>query len=186
MWTPGETFADSLLGLTLRVDAETPDGFDVTITRGWTLRVGTTGEGQIAVFAGTVNDVSCPAAACSHLYPIRGTTVQLVATPTAGWALRGWSGACSGATVCTVTMGSNQTVGAVFEQQLAVSAILARLFGQAHELRLDDLLFLDQIGNSNDRFDLGDVRAYLTYTGVLGADRAALAPSAAPHVGESR
>jgi hypothetical protein len=72
-------------------------------------------------------------------------------------------------------MGSDQTVGAVFEQQVAVSAILARLFGQAHELSIDDLLFLDRIGNSNDRFDLGDVRAYLTYTGVLAPGPLALA-----------
>jgi hypothetical protein len=135
MWTPGETFTDSLTGLSLRVDSETLDGFDVTITRGWRLDVATTGEGEVGVGASTIDDLRCPSAACSHLYPIRGTVVQLLARPMAGWAFRGWSGACSGDDSCTVTMGSNQTVGAAFERrELAASAILARLFDQVHDL----------------------------------------------------
>ncbi len=176
MWTSGETFTDSLVGLTLRVNSETADGFDVTITRGWQLDVTTTGEGQIEVRAATADGIHCPADGCSHVFPVRGTAVQLLAEPGDGWALRGWSGSCTGDKSCTVTMGSNQWVGAVFGRQLAVSAVLARLFDQPCLLTVDDLLFLDQLGNRNDRFDLGDVRAWLMHTGVLAASPARTEP----------
>lgn len=179
MWTSGETFTDSLVGLTLHVNSETVEGFDVTITRGWRLDVTTTGEGGVEVRAATADGIQCPAGECSHVFPVRGTAVQLFAEPVGGWALRGWTGACTGEEPCTVEMGSNRTVGAVFRQQLALPAVLARLFSQPSPLTIDDLQFLDQLGNRNDRFDLGDARAWLMKTGVLAASPALIGPPVA-------
>ena len=42
------------------------------------------------------------------------TVVTLTATPNTGSTFTGWSGACSGTGLCTVTMGSSQTVTATF------------------------------------------------------------------------
>jgi uncharacterized protein (TIGR03437 family) len=44
-----------------------------------------------------------------------GTVVTLTATPNTGSTFAGWSGACSGAGSCTVTMNSNQAVTATFD-----------------------------------------------------------------------
>jgi hypothetical protein len=44
-----------------------------------------------------------------------GTAVTLTATPASGSTFAGWSDSCSGAaTICTVTMSANRTVGATF------------------------------------------------------------------------
>ena len=43
-----------------------------------------------------------------------GTSVTLTATPNSGYTFSGWSGACTGAGSCVVTMNSNQSVGASF------------------------------------------------------------------------
>jgi hypothetical protein len=43
--------------------------------------------------------------------------VGLVAAPAAGWALSSWSGACSGAAGCNVTMSADRTVTATFVSQ---------------------------------------------------------------------
>ena len=45
-----------------------------------------------------------------------GTVVTLTATPTGGSVFTGWSGACSGAGTCTITMDANKTVAATFAQ----------------------------------------------------------------------
>ena len=49
-----------------------------------------------------------------------GASVVLTAVPTAGSTFGGWTGACTGLTVCTVTMSGAKTVGALFP--LAVPA----------------------------------------------------------------
>ena len=52
---------------------------------------------------------------CSATFPA-GTSVTLTATPNSGYTFSGWTGACSGTGACTVTMNSNQNVGASFSQ----------------------------------------------------------------------
>ena len=44
-----------------------------------------------------------------------GTQVTLTATPSAGRRFKGWTGACSGTGICSVTMTAAKTVGATFQ-----------------------------------------------------------------------
>ena len=53
-----------------------------------------------------------------------GTVVTLTPTPTAGSTFAGWSGACSGAGSCTVTMNSNLSVTAAFNLTATVNPTL--------------------------------------------------------------
>jgi hypothetical protein len=54
---------------------------------------------------------------CSEAYN-QGTTVILTATASSGSTFTGWSGACSGTGTCSVTMNSDKTVTATFNQQV--------------------------------------------------------------------
>jgi hypothetical protein len=60
----------------------------------------------------TGSGISCPGT-CSSSYAT-GTEVTLTATPAAGSAFAGWSGACTGTGTCTVTLGADTTVTATF------------------------------------------------------------------------
>jgi len=46
-----------------------------------------------------------------------GDSATLLATPSTGWELTGWAGACSGTGSCGVTMDSNKSVTAIFARQ---------------------------------------------------------------------
>lgn len=56
--------------------------------------------------------ISC-GSSCTHDFAY-GTSVTLTANPATGYALTGWSGACSGAGACTVTMDTSTSVTASF------------------------------------------------------------------------
>ena len=66
--------------------------------------------------SGTVNSspagISC-GSTCSQAFDY-GTSVTLTAIPTTGSGFAGWSGACSGAGTCTVTMSQAVSIGATF------------------------------------------------------------------------
>jgi len=80
------------------------------------------------VLQGSGRVVSTPAgidcgATCSSQFDA-GTAVSLVAAPAAGWRFSGWSGDCTGAGQCAVTLAADVAVTAIFERirfSLAVS-----------------------------------------------------------------
>lgn len=76
----------------------------------FTLTVGTAGVGSVASApVGVDCGVTCTAKFTS------GQPVTLTTSPAAGYTFAGWSGACSGTDVCTVTMDANKAVTATFE-----------------------------------------------------------------------
>ncbi|MEA2397160.1 MAG: trimeric autotransporter adhesin [Thermoleophilaceae bacterium] len=72
-----------------------------------TVAVGGTGSGTV-----TGSGISCPSQCTNSYSP--GTPVTLTATPQAGSSFAGWSGACSGAGACTVTMNAPRSATATF------------------------------------------------------------------------
>jgi hypothetical protein len=83
----------------------------------YTLSEIVSGNGSVTgTTGGTPNPLlACPGA-CGASYPYRlGTRIQLTATPRAGATFEGWQGACAGsAPTCSVTLGGNEAVMAVF------------------------------------------------------------------------
>ena len=76
-----------------------------------TLTVSTQGSGAGSVSDGA-NQIACPST-CSHSYTAN-TPVTLTATPVSGSTFTGWSGACSGAGTCQLTMSADMSVTATF------------------------------------------------------------------------
>jgi hypothetical protein len=134
MWTPGETFTDSILGLTVDVDSMNAVGFGVTVVRGWRLRMQATGPGSIA----GAPTGAC-ASQCDHVAATRGTTVTLSGQPTGGAQFLGWTGACTGTGSCAVTLAGNRVVGAKFALPVTFSSAADRpraIVGRPYQDRL--------------------------------------------------
>jgi len=121
MWTPGESFVDSLLGLTIDVDSENASGFGITVVRGWRLRMQATGPGSI-----TGAPTGSCSARCDHIAATRGATITLAAQPNAGALFLGWSGACTGTGACAVALAGNRAVVASFGPPVTLSSVAQR------------------------------------------------------------
>jgi subtilase family serine protease len=82
------------------------------------LTVGVTGSGTVTSNPAGIN---CPST-CSQTFA-SGPQVTLTATPSGGgnWVFSGWSGACSGAGSCIVSMNAAQSVTATFVQGYILS-----------------------------------------------------------------
>ncbi len=117
MWTVGETFTDPAIGFSLKVDAVDATGFDVTVTRGWTLEVNLTAAGEVTVTPEGQSASVCTGP-CTRLVGTLGSSVQLTATPGPGLEFAGWQGPCSEVSSvigsCDVLMNGNRSVTAVF------------------------------------------------------------------------
>ena len=115
MWTVGESYADSVFGVTVDVDSVNASGYGVTVVRGWRLRMQATGPGSIS---------GAPTGACTsrcdHIAAARGTTITLSAQPAAGAQFLAWSGSCGGTGACTVKLDGNRAVGATFAVSVTV------------------------------------------------------------------
>lgn len=75
------------------------------------LTVGKSGSGSGTVGSSPAG-ISC-GTTCSHAYSY-GQSVNLTASAAAGSVFKGWSGACSGTSICTVTMTQAQSLTATF------------------------------------------------------------------------
>ncbi|MBC7790216.1 MAG: putative Ig domain-containing protein [Anaerolineae bacterium] len=125
MWTAGETFTDSLNGLTVSVESATATGHIASITRGWRLTVQVAGDGRITASPG----IDCPGE-CTTLLGARGATVTLTASPAVGETFGGWSGGgCSGAGSCLVTMNGHRDITAAFGRPVVIASDGTRRYG---------------------------------------------------------
>jgi hypothetical protein len=89
-----------------------------------TLSVQVAGSGRIT---STPAGIDCTGS-CAAPYPF-GTSVTLNAIPSPGNVFAGWSGACSGAGNCTVSIAGSVTVTAAFSTTTPPPSSAARLFG---------------------------------------------------------
>jgi uncharacterized repeat protein (TIGR01451 family) len=85
------------------------------VTQKYLLTVTKTGTGSGTVTSSPTG-INC-GSDCSEAYN-QGTSVTLTATTVSGSTFGGWSGACSGTGGCSVTMDSDKTVTATFNQQV--------------------------------------------------------------------
>jgi len=93
-----------------------------------------------------------------------GDTVTLTAVPLAGFVFSGWSGdtLAQGATL-RLRMSRPYAVVANF---LAPEAVVNQLLLGGTYLFNEQLVYLDQLGNNNGQFDLGDFMAWVDRSGV--------------------
>ncbi|MEW6683698.1 MAG: kelch repeat-containing protein [Nitrospirota bacterium] len=102
-----------------------------TVIQSFTLTLTKTGPGTGTV-SSSPQGVNCGTACTSQSFTFSGgTVVNLSASPLAGSNLMGWSGACLGTGICSVTMDANRSVAAHFNLQAVQIST-----GQAHSCAL--------------------------------------------------
>ena len=102
-WTPSTCGAPFALTANTTCTANfTLQNFKLTVTR--------SGSGTVA---STPAGINC-GSDCSEVYPA-GTAVSLTATPATGYAFSAWSGACTGAGTCSLSMAAAKSVTATFK-----------------------------------------------------------------------
>jgi hypothetical protein len=89
-----------------------------TTAQSYTLTVSDVGQGTVTSADGAINCTN-GSGTCNAVY-LSGSSVTLNATAASGWALSGWSGACSGGNPCSVVMNSNLAATATFTTAWAI------------------------------------------------------------------
>lgn len=115
---PGATFggwtgacSGSSMVCNVTLDGDQQIGASFTPSAGTPmLTVAVNGPGSVT---SSVGGISCPGGPCAATLPA-STTVTLSQAPAANASFTGWSGACAGTGVCTVTMDQSKTVIATF------------------------------------------------------------------------
>ncbi len=137
----------------------TPDTLVATLTRAHRLVYTATSGGTI-----TAN----PAQDTSGVFLAEGTSVTLTATDTStSRTFLGWAGDTIAKSMSiTLFMSRPFTVRAVFLESLATADVVAQLLNGTGPLTSQQLQDLDQLGNNNSRFDVGDFLAWVEATGA--------------------
>jgi hypothetical protein len=108
---PGGDFIGSV-GCARHTPCLIDGAFDTaSIARGHTIDV------DVGAGGGSVSGddgLACPGPC--EAFGMDGSSVTLTATPDDGYRFAGWTGACSGTSACAITLGGDETAGAVFEQ----------------------------------------------------------------------
>jgi hypothetical protein len=84
------------------------------------LSVTVAGSGSVSSSPVGIN--SC-ANSCTAQFP-QNSSVTLTAIPAAGFSFQGWSGACTGAGVCALTMDTNKSITAIFVTSVTLTVIV--------------------------------------------------------------
>lgn len=171
MWTPGETFADSAVGVRVSVLSTTATGFRVEISttspealpRDSVLPAAWMGSGYAA-------DLSPLGPAGGHWSVASGALPKGLTLSDAGQL----SGVAAEAGAFAFTVNVVATDGyatrnvtlTVVKPALVDTDVFDQLLGGAG-LTADQVRFLDLVGNANGRLDVGDVRAWLIDQGKL-------------------
>jgi hypothetical protein len=93
--------------------------------------------------------------------------VQLTATPNSGQTFFGWTGDIqSNNPVISVPMDKPYTVTANFGGALTTASVVAQLLGPTQPLTPAQVQYLDNQGNRNGLFDIGDFLAWVKATGA--------------------
>ena len=154
----------------------TPETLTVTLARSHQVHYSATSGGTIA---GSVP---------SDTFVNEGTGVTLTATDTSAVrSFQGWAGDTVTKNLSvTLPMGRPYSVRAVFLETFSTAQVVAQLLSGSSTLTVAQLGDLDQLGNNNGGFDLGDFLAWVQATGApLTAEQRALV-SAAKRRGASR
>jgi len=153
-----------------------PETLTVTLARSHQIHYSATSGGTIAS--------SVP----SDTFVNEGTGVTLTATDTSAVrSFRGWAGDTVTKNLSvTLPMGRPYSVRAVFLETFSTAQVVAQLLTGSSTLTVAQLGDLDQLGNNNGVFDLGDFLAWVQATGApLTAEQRALV-SAAKRKGAAR
>jgi len=154
----------------------TPETLTVTLARSQQVHYTTTSGGTISA--------SVP----SDTFVTDGTPVTLTATDTSSVrTFQGWAGDTVTKNLSiTLPMTRPYSVRAVFLETFSTAQVVAQLLNGSSTLTLAQLEDLDQLGNNNNAFDLGDFLAWVQATGApLTAEQRALV-SAAKRKGAGR
>ncbi len=203
-WLPGETFSDPSNGITVTIDSQTAEGFVVTIAvtdPGHIVLDPTTL--QFAFHeGGDPNDLSFQVAndgGGSLSWTAAADSTWLTLSPSSGDLVSesdesvtvsvDGSGLAIGTHTATIMVTANtdnlpHTIGVelVVEARptLVADDVADHLLGVRAALTADELEYLDEIGNDNGNFDVGDFRAWLQSEGLMSRVRPAGGEEVAP------
>lgn len=124
------------------------------------LSVNKVGSGTVSSAGG---EISCGSTCTASL--TSGTSITLTATPAAGSAFNGWSGACTGTGICTISMTAAKNVTATFGTGAPVGAVDDVVLVQAKSPSTvgagtgdDNYLISGFLLNGNEQITISDVQ----------------------------
>jgi M6 family metalloprotease-like protein len=203
-WLPGETFSDTASGITVTVDSATGDAFTITIALlgpphivlepaslsfdAWqgtdpvpqTLVIRNSGTEELLW---TISDD----AEWLELGEASGTAAGSESSAISVTVLMG--GLAPGTYAATITVSGNadnspRTADVEFviaaRPELDAQEVADQLMGLSTTLTASELEYLDDIGNQNGGFDVGDFRAWLQMEGLMSRVRRAAGEEVAP------